>query len=843
MTDGDRSTRRRDLLRAVGATAFATSVAGCSALTGGSDEPATDQTQAGTTSAPATNQGTEANDGTTDDDGQPAGVGPTAGIEACPAGNAGGGDVVEIGGTVTEDTTLGSEASEYLVTSSLDVEDGAVLTVEPGTKLRFAQDTSLVVRADSALSAVGNCAEPVVFTGDQATRGFWKGIFFEGSDRVQSELTYAVVEYGGGDSFIFAPARANVVAIDGARLRIDSSSLRESDAYGLAYSGSVTVDSFEQNVLTANGDGAAYVSSRSAHFLSDGSTYTGNDEDRVAMHGADIGADFEGTWDALDVPYTVETGDNIRLDGELTIAPGTTVEFGQGVGLLVSEDGPGSLRAVGMDPETEEVQPITFTGAQRTRGYWKGVGIVGSDQTPSRFEHVVFEYGGGDDYIFAPGKANLAVWDGSRVNVANCTFRESDAYGFAFSGSARVDAFVQNTVTANASGAGLVSSATTHVLSDTGTYTGNDEDFVLVRGATIPGDDEVTWDAIDAPYRVQTGENVQVDGHLTVDPGTTVEFGQGASMTIEENGPGRLTAVGIDPDTEESQPITFTGEQQTRGYWDGIAFRGTDRTENQLRNCVVEYGGGDDWIFAPARANVVVFEGSRVRIDDCTLRESDAYGFAFSGSAKVDSFTTNTVTRNASGAGRVASSTTHPLSDSGTYTGNDEDIVLVRGDTIGSRQTVTWDAIDVPYRVNTDDNVEVNGHLTVDPGTTVEFGQGASMTIEEDGPGALTAVGESGRPITFTGEQRTAGFWDGIAFRGTARRENQLHRCVVEYGGRDDWIFAPGHGNVVVFEGSTLSLQNSTLRNGSGYGLAVSGDSTVSSSGNTFSANGAGAQN
>ncbi|WP_440991602.1 hypothetical protein [Haloarchaeobius baliensis] len=839
---GDRSTRRRDLLKAVGATTFATSVAGCSGLLGETDDQSGTPTGASTTAAPETDQSPSTDD-TGDDTDQPAGDGATAGLDACPAGNAGGGEVVEIGGTYTEDTTLGADASEYLVTDSIDVENGAVLTVEPGTKLRFAQDTALAIRSDSALSAVGTCADPVVFTGDQATRGYWNGIFFEGADRVQSELTYSVVEYGGGDSFIFAPARANVVAIDGARLRIDSSTLRESDAYGLAYSGSVSVDSFEQNVLTANGDGAAFVSAATAHYLSDSSSYTGNDEDRVEIRGTDIGAEFEGTWDALDVPYRAVTGDNIVLNGELTIAPGTTVEFGQNVGFRVSEDGPGSLHAVGMDPETEAVRPITFTGAQQTRGYWKGIGIVGSDQTPSRFEHVVFEYGGGDDYIFQPGRANLSVWDGSRVSIANCTFRESDNYGFSFSGNARVDAFVQNTVTANGTAAGRVTAATAHVLSDTGTYTGNDDDYVRVRGDTIAGDDAVTWDAIDAPYRVHTGENVQVDGHLTVDPGATIEFGQGARMTVEENGPGRLTAVGIDRDTEESKPITFTGEQRTRGYWDGIAFRGSDRTENQLRNCVVEYGGGDDWIFAPARANVVVFEGSRVRIDGCTLRESDNYGFAFSGSATVDSFTTNTVTGNSSGAGLVSAATAHPLSDTGTYTGNDEDIVLVRGANIGSRQTVTWDAIDVPYRVHTDDNVEVNGHLTVDPGTTVEFGQGARMTVEEDGPGALTAVGESGNPITFTGEQQTAGYWDGIAFRGTARTENQLHWCVVEYGGRDDWIFAPGHGNVVVFEGSTLSLQNSTLRNGSGYGLAVSGDSTVSSSGNTFAANGAGAQN
>jgi len=203
------------------------------------------------------------------------------------------------------------------------------------------------------------------------------------------------------------------------------------------------------------------------------------------------------------------------------------------------------------------------------------------------------------------------------------------------------------------------------------------------------------------------------------------------------------------------------------------------------------------------------------------------------------------VTRNADGAVHTHPLTTGDFSDTSTYTGNDTDRFTVYDGSIGSDQSLTWAGIDVPYYVVSGARLNVNGHLTVDPGTTVEFGQNASMTMDEDGPGRLTAVGmdadtEEVDTITFTGEQGTQGYWDGIQFYGSNRTENQLHHCVVEYGGGDRFTWAQEAANVVVIEGSRLSLQNSTVRESAGYAVDVDGDSTLTESGNTYTNNAVG---
>ncbi|WP_435359001.1 right-handed parallel beta-helix repeat-containing protein [Haloarchaeobius sp. DFWS5] len=837
-------TPRRALLKAMGAGALSLPIAGCSSIIDDGDS-----TAAPSATETATDDGTASETDSTGGDGDdPDGdsgsgtVGDTAGLEPCLRSESSDDEPMEVGGAITSDTTFGAETSEYTVTNSLSVQDGATLTIEPGTRLRFAQDAGLSVQQDSALSAVGNCGAPIVFTGEQQSRGYWKGIHVDEADQTRSELVYSVVEYAGGSDFGWASAAANVAVSRGGRLRIDNSSIRESAAYGVAFGGNSTVDSFEQNVVTANADGAGHVAATSAQFLSDTSTYTGNDVDEVRLVGNTLGTKYEETWDAIDVPYTVQSGSTVEIGGHLTIDPGATLEFGQRAGMQVTGAGPGELTAVGIDPDTEASKPITFTGGQQTRGYWKGISFDESDRVPSKLQNVVVEYGGGEQYGWANAAANVATARGSRVAISNSTIRESGAYGFTFDETSTVDAFVANTVSANEEAAGHVTANVAHFLSDTSTYTGNDHDHVFVVGKKIGEDLEITWDAIDVPYRVQTTTDVAVNGHLIIDPGSTVEFGQDAALRTLGSGPGRITAVGIDPETEESKPITFTGEQQTRGYWRGIKFDESNRTENQLNNVVVEYAGGEEFAWAPERGSIVATRGSRVRIDGSTIRESDSYGVVVSANSQLDSFTRNTVTRNADGPAHLASNRAHELSDTGTYTGNDDDRVVLQGNTI--TRDVTWDALDSPYMVKANTHVEIQGHLTVDPGTTVEFGQDAKMAAvgEGDGPGALTAKGSADVPITFTGEQKTAGYWYGLAFDETARAENGLEFVTVEYGGADAYSWADDPANVSVIRGSSLTMENCTLSNGNGYAVIAEDGSVLSETANDFGGNALGTQ-
>lgn len=732
---------------------------------------------------------------------------------------------------VSSDTTLGGNCNQITVTGAVEVRSGATLTIEPGTILRFGQGGSLTISGSSALVADGTCAEPIVFTGEQATRGYWQGLYFTESDQQRSSMSNCLVEYAGSDDFYYGNVGACLTVTEGSRLSVDNCTFRESAGYGVNFGSTAQLTAFDSVVATANTDGAAYVYNSTAHFLSGTGTYAGNDRDIVYVNAnSDIGSGMDVQWDAIDVPYRVGGQAELSGDGHLTIQGGSTVEFTQNSGLTVHSSA--QLTANGMDPQTEAVQPITFTGVQKTRGYWNGLYFTEADQVPSTLRYCVVEYGGGQEYYYASVPANVAVANGARVTVSNTTIRESGGYGFNLETDVNVNAFDLNQVTSNTSGAGYVRDNTAHHVAGTGEYSGNDEDRITVQpGRGIGEDLEVQWDALDVPYFVRQSD-VEITGALTVEAGATVEFGQNASIMAYDGG--SLTAVGMVPETEESRPVTFTGSQKTRGYWKGIYFSNTDRVENHLSNVVVEYGGSDEFYYADRAANVAVTNDSRARISGSTLRESGGYGFDIQPSATIDAFSTNTVTANEEGAGFTSATVVHTLSDTCSYTGNDEDRVTVYAGTVGENDEVTWDAIDVPYFF-TGGRSDIYGEVTIDAGATLRFDQDAALGAFDGG--ALNAVGTSDSPITFTGDQATAGYWKGIYFANTRNANNRLEHCVVEYAGSAEFYYASEPANVAVTENSTATLSNSTFRNSAGYGYTVTSDSSISGSGNSFANN------
>ena len=810
---------RRRLLQTIGSTSALTGLAGCSSL-GGSSTSTSDGSTPTTTSA-TTTAGTQT---TTSDD-----VDSTnGGVGACSLSLPS--DVTEetFAGRVASDTTVGSVADHVRVTGDVYVEDGATLTVAPGTLVTFAQGRGISVGPGAALHAAGTCQTPIVFTGEDRTRGYWRGLSFDQSDATDNVLEHVVVSAAGSEAYSRANARAGVAATRGSRLSVSNTTFRDNEGYGLVVGEETVLDRFERNVVTANSSGAVRTFASSAGELSATTTYVGNDTDRVYVEANEIAADSEATWPEIDVKYVVD--DVVEVLGHLTIAPGNTVSFEQDGGLRL-RTGTSALTAIGIDPATEEYRPITFTGEQQTRGFWRGIYVDTADRVQSRFQAVVVEYAGRTEFSRASVKAGVALTRGSRALFQSCTLRENEGYGFHFGTDVQVDGFVQNTVTANEDGAGHVVSSGTHALSDTSTYTGNDTDRVTVDGDEIPTDADVTWDAIDVPYVVAA--TIDLNGHLTVDPGATLAFGQDAAI-VARNGDGALTAVGVDPDTERSMPITFTGEQQTRGYWRGLYFDETDRVENQLLNCIVEYAGSETFSRADRPAGVVLTRGARIRVDRSTLRENRGYGFHATGDASVDSFTQNTVTRNEDGACYVDASEADSLSDTSTYVGNDTDRVFVNGDELEARSSHEWDALDVRYYVA--DTVQNRGHVTVEPGATLAFGQDAGFQMR-NGHGALTAVGTSDEPITFTGEQQTRGYWRGLYFDEVDDTENVLSHCIVEYAGSEEFSRASDRANVAVTRGARLAVTDCTIREGDGYGLGADANTHVTASGNTLTNN------
>ncbi|TVR05344.1 MAG: collagen-like protein [Deltaproteobacteria bacterium] len=132
--------------------------------------------------------------------------------------------------------------------------------------------------------------------------------------------------------------------------------------------------------------------------------------------------------------------------------------------------------------------------------------------------------------------------------------------------------------------------------------------------------------------------------------------------------------------------------------------------------------------------------------------------------------------------------------------------------------------------------------LTVEPGTVVLFRDGAGIAVESGG--ALRAEGEATAPIVFRGTEEERGWWRGIYFE-TERPTNRLVHVTIEHAGSDAWATNSEPAGLTVARpgrSATLRLQNSTLRENSGWGMFAGRNGALDDfAGNTFTGNQRGA--
>jgi hypothetical protein len=525
-----------------------------------------------------------------------------------------------LSGTISVNTTLSAPC--YIVEGDVNV-SGATLTINPGVTLRFQQGRDMNISSTGRLSAVGTASQPILLTGEEPIRGYWGGLRVYQSNSTSNRLDYVTIAYGGGyhDANLYLDGTSSSPA----RLDITNCTLRESGTYGFSFDPDTVIGAFSGNTITGNTLGAGSVAPEAVGFLDDTSTYTGNDEDVVAVWSGTIYSDQ--TWPGIDGDYLL-TGD-VSVGAFLTIDPGARLVFQAGHDMSVNSSG--QLSAVGTADE-----PIVFTGEEQTRGFWGGLRLYQSNSTDNRLDYVTIEYGGGyhDANLYLDGTSSSPA----RLDITNCTLRESVTYGFSFDPDTIIGAFSGNTITGNTLGAGSVAPEAVGFLDDTSTYTGNDEDVVAVWSGTIYSDQ--TWPGIDGDYLL-TGD-VSVGAFLTIDPGARLVFQAGHDMSV--NSSGALTAVGT-----EVNPIVFTGVEQTAGYWGGLRYYQTNSADNRLDYVTIEYGGGYH------NANLYLDGTSsspvQISVTNCTIRFSETWGIYLDVDTNVnpDVGTANTFSNNALG--------------------------------------------------------------------------------------------------------------------------------------------------------------------------------------------------
>lgn len=327
---------------------------------------------------------------------------------------------------ITTNTTW-TKNKIYFVQGNIEINNNAILTIEPGTTIKFDKDAELDVGNSSygTVIAKGTADDPIIFTSNTSvkTEGDWYGIWLYSAAN-NCDFEYCTFEYGGGYS-----SDDGVMNLDGTNATFRSCTFQNNDSYGVCAS-NAGFDAFSANTFANNSTNPIYVYSQYVQEIGTGNVYDGGtidiDDGTVDKTGTVI-------WKNQGIPYKVLENLYIGSSSGTTLSfePGTIVTFNHDIEVSVGSSGYGSIICEGT---TDAHITFTSSAASPTNGDWYGIFFYDGTGGNTNFDYFDISYGGGyaDD-------GNFNFWDitSIHVTISNTTSNHSIGYGiYVYSGQA-----------------------------------------------------------------------------------------------------------------------------------------------------------------------------------------------------------------------------------------------------------------------------------------------------------------------------------------------------------------------------------------------------------------------
>ncbi len=536
------------------------------------------------------------------------------------------------GNTVTgtiNSNTVWSEGNTYIIDGTVSVE-GAILTIEPGTIIRFTEGSELDVgysESGSAIIANGTSEKPILFTttASSPTEGDWDGIWFYSGTSSETSLKYCTIEYSGGYSDY-----AGAVNLKDCKITIENSHIQYSKYHGLVLDNDASFKSFTGNTVEAVGSQIIMLHPNAVHTIGEGNLLSADGNKGVRISGGTYDKQDE-TWLALTVPYVIDGTVNVKSTSgsTLRIAAGAVLSFTESSEFDVAY-GSGEYGTV-IAQGTEDKRVIfTSAAASKDKGDWDGVWFYDGSNS-CEFDYCTFEYAGG--YSVNNG---MVIIRGSDVSFSNCLFQQSETYGISLDSESGFSTFNNNTFSDNNDHAIVIYASQANTIG-TGNNFNTGNRGVLVKGNAISQD--VIWNKLNCAYFVDgTMQVASTSGAtLTIEPGTVIKFTENSEFDIAygSGNYGKVVAVGT-----EDEPILFTSASPapSNGDWDGIwMYEGTS-SGTEFNHCIISYGGG----YSDYSGNIIFKEnGENVTIKNSEISHSANWGLylAYGGEPTLENIT------------------------------------------------------------------------------------------------------------------------------------------------------------------------------------------------------------
>ncbi len=309
-------------------------------------------------------------------------------------------------------------------------------------------------------------------------------------------------------------------------------------------------------------------------------------------------------------------------------------------------------------------------------------------------------------------------------------------------------------------------------------------------------------------------QNVRVESNLTIKPGVTVMFADGAGLEIGENG--SITAIG-----EDGNLIYFTSKSGKRSAWKGITIL-SNNAKNVLSHVKVEHGGAANNF---GTGNIIVGQAGKsaqVEISNSEITASGTDGIVVAEGSKLVGFADNNIFTNSAFPVNMHITDAANIENTNQYSNNGKEYIKLNanGDNL---ITLPINLKKLSESFLLSGKVTVGNTFTIAAGSRVAMDNNAEIVIDGvAGHGSFYAVGTQSQPINIVSVYNGTGIWKSIRFRSSNSDENTIQYCNISGGG-----FGTGNGaamiSVVNDNGgsSNIVIRNSNIMNSAAVGIYI----------------------
>ncbi len=520
---------------------------------------------------------------------------------------------------------------------------------------------------------------------------------------------------------------------------------------------------------------------------------------------------------ATEPDYIVES--SISIQAVLTIEPGVLIQVAEGK--LITVDNNGTLISDG-----QQGKRIVFTSSNAAGDiHWDGLRVTSADSR-NVLNYTDVSYGGDEDmfYLYSSHSAstNVGIDQNGRLTVTNSTFTHSKGTGLAIKNGGELKAFSGNTFSDNGSNAVEIDGPNVSMMDQATVFNNNNYDGVLVYHADISDGSTVQWGPLSSgtPYRLV--DRMDINGELTIAAGVRIEVDEDYFINVNEGGV--LMSKGTSAD-----PVVLTSSNVAGSiHWGGIRVKSSD-SRNALEYTTVSWAGGAEGFYVSAGyqdyalADVQVENDARIKINNCTLANSEGAGLILQTDGEMEGSGNNSFNDNAAVAIVIPSNMAGQVDENTSFSGNGMNAVEIYKSEVTDDQT--WVNLNGDAYYYFVDDPTINAELTIDAGAELRFGESVVFNVDQDG--TLIASGTSSDHIVFTtADENQSRYWGGIQIISSSTL-NELSYVDASYGGGYEQFYMSGsvsayaETNIGVRSSGKLQLMHCTVSNSSKYGLAV----------------------